>query len=154
LPLLVARSYGWRIANSQHRESVNSLEREESQFGIRQLLAWTLVAAILLGVAKTIIVSENNRVGDLDRSVILMFVSLCLFTPVASLAAIWTAFARKGIFYWMLGSCGLMFGLAAIHKIQIPSSDDFVYMLYACLGAISFVSLLLARLAGFRLLCK
>ena len=155
IPLWVFRlRSGWCLRRTSSGE--DGFVRQDLQFGIRQLMAWTTVVAVFLSLAKTPI--PGGSLGwSRNAEIIAVTLILVVFNSLAAWPMIWAAFVRSRTFMW----CGVAVAcsgilcigeLWAFRTVVGPGAD---LELFATLHAIQLVavgsSLLMVRLCGVRL---
>ena len=147
---------GWCL----HRTSAagSGARVQDLQFGIRQLLAWTVVVAVVLSIAKTAISAGSLTPGRLDAlGTILATLIFVVFNSLAAWPIIWAAFVRSRMLAW----CGVAVGCSAILCVgeiwtfRTLFGPGLVYAAVVVLHAIQTLatggSLLLVRACGLRL---
>ena len=147
---------GWCLRRTSAARS--GARMQDLQFGIRQLLAWTAVVAVVLSIAKTAISAGSLTPGRLDAlGTILVTLIFVVFNSLAAWPIIWAAFVRSRMLAW----CGVAVGCSAILCVgeiwtfRTLFGHGLVYAAIVVLHAIQTLttggSLLLVRLCGVRL---
>lgn len=112
IPLWVFRvQSGWHLRRST--ENLAAFRRQDLQFGIRQLMAWTAVVAVILSIAKTAIpddVVDNSRNAMRMREIGAIMILLTIFNSLAAWPMIWAAFVRSRMLVW----CGVAIACSAV----------------------------------------
>jgi hypothetical protein len=146
---------GWCLRRTSSDRA--SFMRQDLQFGIRQLMAWTAVVALLLSIAKLTIPDDSL---DQSRSAVVEIITITLilvvFNSLAAWPMIWAAFVRSRMLTW----CGVAVACSAI----LGAAEQWAFVtliggvipgIFIALHAIQLVavggSLLLVRLNGVRL---
>lgn len=150
LPLWHKRLNGWHLSNGQPQglESTN-----EFQFGISQLLTWTTVVAVFLGVMRFLMSSSGERSGSSTLDVEL-FAIMALGNSLLVLPLIYACFSQQRMMFWS--------GIAFVWAITLSITQwfllyhngneiEFILIINFAQFVTVFSTLLLVRLAGFRL---
>ena len=156
MPLWIVRVFfGWRLA--WPNESIGPTN-DETQFGIRQLLAWTALVAITLGIARVVVSAESlERAGQDPRELIAILLILAIFSSLAAWPIIWAAFVRDWMPVWMLSAAACSVGICATESIALglairrSGADDVIRWISSIQFIASSGCLLIVRFCGFRL---
>jgi hypothetical protein len=99
---------GWCLR--QASEGNERRDRQDLQFGIRQLLAWTAAVAVVLSLAKLTIPEGTFDRSDRGVENIMVVTLLVAFSSIATWPMIWAAFVRSRMLFW----CGVATACSAI----------------------------------------
>ena len=159
IPLWVFRVHsGWHLRRST--ENLAAFHRQDLQFGIRQLMAWTAVVAVILSIAKTAIpdnVVSNSRYAMGTREVGAIMILLTIFNSLAAWPMIWAAFVRSRMLVWcgVAIACSAVLCVLEIWAFQSVLGGRSDWEIFVGLHLIQLVavggSLLLVRINGIRL---
>lgn len=151
MPLWHARWKGWYVSNHQLDELADSVTGNDLQFGISQLLFWTTIMAILLGVTRALITVIGDDLnaggfGELD-----MFLTMALGNSLLVLPLVYACFSRQRMLLWLgIACCWAVF--VSIAQVMFNGRvDDFLVMMNVVQVVVVFLTLMLVRLAGVRL---
>ena len=159
IPLWVFRIHsGWHLRRSA--ENLPAFHRQDLQFGVRQLMAWTAVVAVILSVAKTAIpddVFRNSHYAMGKREVVAIMILLTIFNSLAAWPMIWAAFVRSRMLVWcgVATACSALLCILEIWAFQSVLGVRSDWGIFVGLHLIQLVtvggSLLLVRMNGIRL---
>ncbi len=150
IPLWVSRLvFGWRLCWPGEESSRSS--RKELQFGIRQLFAWTVFVAVVLGVGRVFTLDGVDVRADL-------VVFCAMFGGYGSLFAIpivLAAFVRRWMPFWLVIAVICCVGISVAELISLRAAgfvpDHHTWWLNGSQFVVAYGSLLLVRLCGFKL---
>lgn len=157
IPLWVFRlRSGWCLQRTSDRGV--SFMRQDLQFGIRQLMAWTAVVAVLLSTAKTAIPDDSIR-GSRNAAleIVEIVIILVVFNSLAAWPMIWAAFVRTRMLAWcgVAVACSALLCAGEVWAFRVVVGVGVNPMLFVAMHLIQFTavggSLLLIRLNGIRL---
>lgn len=154
LPLWVLRLYfGWRLA--WPGTDLAPARPTDLQFGIRQLMMWTALVAVTLGVGRWLLTDELRNNGR-DESIV-VFLVLTSFNCLLAWPIIWALLIRFAWPLWLVaaGVCCVMLTLTEIATMKAVIGRGGGWEFFWIMNAIQSVSgaaaLLGLRLSGFRL---
>jgi hypothetical protein len=155
-PLWVLRlAFGWRL--SWPNESIDKANRDDVQFGIRQLMAWTGLVGVTLGVARWLLPEDLSNLGGNPRHAAIIFGVLSVFNSLLAWPVVWAALMRSRAWAWLIVALFCCIGLTLAEIATFDAATGrrgSVYVVWV-MNSLQFVTtavgLLLVRLAGFRL---
>jgi hypothetical protein len=155
IPFWVLRlCFGWRLAHG--REEIAQSDQSEMQFGIRQLLAWTALVAITLGIGRWLL-PEDLTGGRDAKEMTAIFCVLTSFNCLLAWPVVWASLARRRVPLWLIAAafCCVALTVAEIATFESamgPRGDnEFVWIMNSIEVLAASVALLIARATGFRL---
>lgn len=156
VPLWLLRiPFGWSIVDTR---SLGQLPpRDENQFGIAQLMAWTLLAALALGIARLVIPDELNLGSPrAHQTAVTILLLLFAFNTLLAWPLVWATLAARDLVLWLLlaAICGIALTWGENWAFQSlgPGSDLELFLwLNGCQVVLVGSALLLVRACGFRL---
>jgi len=153
IPLSVIRMvFGRRLCWPSEESS--QFNRKELQFGIRQLLAWTVFVAVVLGVGRIFMLDDvgvpaynNNLVGC---------GMLGAYGSLFAIPIVWAAFVQRGMPLWLVIAAICCVGICVAElfslEMAIGNVDSAtIWLLNGSQFVVAYGSLLLIRLCGFKL---
>ena len=156
IPLWVFRLRGgWLLRWTPSIEA--GARSRDLQFGIRQMMVWTAMVAVVLSIAKTALPADSHSPsGNKAGEILIVTLILVTSNTLAAWPMIWAAFVRSRVFTWCLTAAGCSAILCvgevwAFRAVFGGVSSE----IFALLHLIQFVSvggsLLLIRASGVRL---
>lgn len=150
IPLWLMRAQGWRLGN----HSTHSLERRsEFQFGIKHLLIWTTVVALLISIARWI--APADAVDSIEIIELIQFVfRMTLGNSLIAIPIVWGCLARHYFWLWIviaLLMCALVCVCQSLFMPSQPINDGFLWTISIAQTVVSIVVMLSMRLTGYRL---
>lgn len=155
-PLWILRiRFQWRLAIEGARQPAGS--KKDSQFGIKQMLLWMLLVAILMGITRAALPPEVlsiNQVAVLETLTIVAI--LLVFNTLLAWPLIWGTLYSRNVLVWtpIAVVCGILITLCevTVFNAAMPGgSANILFLLnfsqYVFVGG----SLLVVRLCGYRL---
>jgi hypothetical protein len=143
-PLLLARAFGIRL---MHRDRI-PLGRRPLQFGIAQIMLWTAIIAVLLGLGRVVPLPE--QISDREMMLGPIFASLAL---LAVWAALGTSHVALRLMVVLSVSPLLGIGAQVFLMRPQPSKDNLLEfaVMTGLQGVLLAGSLWIFRLGGYRL---
>jgi hypothetical protein len=129
--------------------ATGGLHSDGLQFGIKDLLIWTTVAAILVAIGQALFkYSENNNAGRIDEY--LMILGLSISLAIATVVNIWALFGNQVTALKLLTVVLMTFGSAA-SCYWLYSMQVWFFAMIAIANQFVVVALMLAlRKSGYR----
>ncbi|MCO6455572.1 MAG: hypothetical protein J5I93_09780 [Pirellulaceae bacterium] len=156
VPLWLLRfPFGWSIVDT--RRWGHLPQRGENQFGIAQLMAWTLLVALALGIAR-LVVPDGFNLGSAraNQTAVTILLLLLAFNSLLAWPLVWATLAARDLVLWLLlaAICGIALTWGENWAFQRlgPGSDLELFLwLNGCQVVLVGSALLLVRACGFRL---
>lgn len=157
LPLWVFRvAFAWRL--SWPNEEAADRSQSDTQFGIGQLMVWTALVAVSLGVGRLLMPEELHSVGHGPREEITIFSVITIFNSLLAWPVVWSCYAPRWWGAWLLGAAACVVGLTLVEILTFqtamgPGRDAEIFWIMNPMQAgLATITLLMMRLAGFRLM--
>ncbi len=148
--------FGWRLALAN--QLAGETDRSELQFDIRQLLVWTALVAITLGIGRSLL--PEDSIGAVPRkNTIVVYCVLTSFTCLLAWPVVWASLARRRVLFWLIvaACCCVVLTIAEISTFQAATGrrnddDSATFWIMNSLQAFAACGgLLVFRASGFRL---
>lgn len=142
--LFAFRWFGLTVARHNERHAD---QRESFQFSIGQLLIWMTVVAVSLGILK------GGELRDTNTDDIVMCLLIATFMAPIAITSLWAALGER-YFIWRFATAVLHpFAATAIINVMMGFTfrDESGYILSILITIICLLSLLVVRMAGYRL---
>ena len=157
LPLWISRLFfGWRLC--WPREETLEQGGNETQFGIRQLLAWTALVAITLGIGRWLVSSDLGNQWRNPWEAIAVFGVLTVFNALLPMPIVWGSFVRHRMPIWMSVAAACCVGLTMAEIIVFKAAigraggdEDIFWIMNTIQFSAASVGLLIFRACGYRL---
>jgi hypothetical protein len=148
--------FGWYLRRTSGGGA--GFMRQDLQFGIRQLMAWTAVVAVLLSIAKTAVPDDSFAgAGNAAAEIVAITLILVVFNSLAAWPMIWAAFVRSRMLAWcgVAAACSFILCVGELWAFRTAVGPGVDFELFVAMHLIQLVavggSLLLVRLNGVRL---
>ena len=152
---LIRIVFGWHVGCW---DEIDRSEANETQFGIRQLLVWTMLVAVALGITR--IVLPDDVISELEtdpRMYVAIISLLAVFNSLLALPIIWACFVKRQMLVWLVAAigCCIVMSVAEIFAFRTAISESVDTEIFWYLNAVQFIgayfTLIVVRLCGFRL---
>ena len=157
IPLWVLRLFfGWRLAWPGEQSTASS--RSDNRFGIRQLMAWTAVVAMTLGIGRWLLPGDGLAMLGGTRQFLIGFCLITVFNCLLAWPVIWAMLARSAWEAWIVVAFVCCVGLTIAEDAALSavmgrgSSSDFIWIMNAVQTVGAAISLLAIRMSGFRMI--
>ena len=156
VPLWIFRWFGWRL--SWPGEEVGSGSQRDLQFGIGQLMTWTALVAVALGIGRILMPDDLEFQSRDARHLVSVFATLTVFSSLLAWPVVWSTLAPRWWFFWIAASgCCIVF-LTVVEIVVFSaamgrgSGDEEIFWIMNVMQAlIAGFTLMMMRASGFRL---
>jgi hypothetical protein len=152
----MSRGFGWRLTPPASAQEAS----DERQFHLKHLIAGTLLAAVLLGLGRVVLPTDDWGRPQLERELTVLLPAMLIVNLIVVVPCIWIAFVRWR--FLALWSCAWLAWATLVSLLEIailsailgPPPDD-VWITFTLFnlaqGVCVIAALLVLRGAGFRL---
>ncbi len=106
IPLWPIRRKGWRLERrhtTQRRQPADTIQIEETQFGLKQIFFWTTVSAVVVAIARFVLPMIQFQF-DFDVQDWSIFLILAIGNALSVLPLMWGTFVTQRWRKWLVGS--------------------------------------------------
>ena len=156
IPLWVFRSvFRWQLC--WPGADVIDATRSDVQFGIGQLMAWTALVGVTLGIGRWLMPENLDGFRQSHTELVIIFTCLTVFNSLLAWPVVWSAFSPRWWPLWLVaaGLCCVGLTLAEIRTFQAAmgqgGDEDIFWIMNSLQAGGAAVALLTMRVSGFHM---
>jgi hypothetical protein len=154
-PLWILRlRFDWRLC--WPGEEIVASTRSDTQFEIRQVMIWTALVCVALGVGRQLVPEQLGTVRD-HKETLIIFSMLTVFSCLLAWPVVWAVFAPRWWGLWLIGAAVGCVGLtlAEIETLVAVTNQrgeaEFFWIMNSLQAFAASITLIALRVSGFRL---